>query len=164
MKQNTSNLFLICSSFLLGFILTIIKLPSWANELRPAFIPLILCYWCLFYPEKIGLITAWILGIILDGINNTLLGEHALSLLLPTYFVLKFHRQIRVFPIWQQAFIISVLTFLYQFTLFWVQGIIGQPTGGALFWLPAITTSLLWPIEIPILHHLLFRRKFNKNR
>lgn len=149
MKLN--NLIAIFSSLFIAFILTIIKLPSWAEYLRPAWIPLILCYWVLVAPHQVGITTSWVSGLILDALNNTLLGEHALALVIIIYLIARLHRQIRVFPVWQQAFTIMLLLCLYQFTLFWIQGIIGHSTGGWLFWLPALTSAFFWPILASIL-------------
>lgn len=145
-------------SFFTGFILTIIKLPTWADYLRPAWLPLILCYWVLAVPHHIGITTAWLSGLILDALNNTLLGEHAFGMIITAYLVLKLHRQIRVFPVWQQALTIMLLIALYQFTLFWIQGIIGQPTGGGLFWVPAATSMVFWPIIVSL--HRSWRQRF----
>lgn len=145
------SIFIILSSFFVAFVLTIIKLPVWADYLRPAWIPLLICYWVLALPHQMGITAAWFCGLLLDALNNTLLGEHALGLIIIAYFILKFHRQIRVFPVWQQACIIMLMIILYQFTLFWIQGLIGQPTGGWLFWLPAASSALFWPIIIYLL-------------
>lgn len=140
-------------TFLIAFLLSMIKLPSWAAWFCPAFVPLLVIYWTMMLPHQVSLVTAWFLGILLDVINGTLLGEHALALVLISYLSLKIYRQFRMFPVWQQAGSVAILIGLYQFILFWIQGLMGQMLDIRLFWLPILTTSLLWPLLQKSLRH-----------
>jgi rod shape-determining protein MreD len=47
---------------------------------------------------------------------------------------------------------------LNQLLVLWVKGVIGQPPGSWLYWLPSITSMLLWPWVFLILRDL--RRHF----
>ena len=144
--MHTKTFFFILLSLLIAFLLTMIKFPSWAAWFCPAFVPLLVIYWTIALPHQVSLGTAWFLGILMDVVNGTLLGEHALALVLISYLSLKVYRQFRMFPIWQQAGSVAILIGLYQFILFWIQGLIGQLVDIRLFWLPILTSSLLWPL------------------
>lgn len=143
MKRN--SYFLIIFSFLCSFLLTILKLPDSLNYVQPVWVALVVCYWVLMLPHHVNLATAWTSGIILDVLTNTLLGEHALGLVVIAYLAYKFHRQIRMFPLWQQSASIMLLTLVYLFILFWIQGITGPGSSTWLFWMPALTSALFWP-------------------
>jgi len=147
--------FVVTISFLLALLLSILPLPSFANWLRPEWLLLVLIYWALVLPDRVGVSIAFFLGLLMDLLRGTLLGEHALAFVLITYFVLRFCRQLRLFPLWQQAVLIFMLTFLYQSFQFWVWGVSGvgggTSLGGGLYWMPSLTTAIVWPLVYVIL-------------
>jgi rod shape-determining protein MreD len=155
-KISTSNVLIIVLSMLAALILDVIPLPHWLMGLRPEWVALVLLFWVLTLPHHVKLGIAWIAGLMLDALQNTLLGEHALAMVIITYLAFKIHQQFRFFPPWQQAFTIMLLIAIFQFLRFWVQGIIGQLGAGWFYWLPVFTSGLLWPS----ITHLLC--KFNR--
>jgi rod shape-determining protein MreD len=40
---------------------------------------------------------------------------------------------------------------IYQFLIFWIDGIAGHPVTTWLRWLPVVTGALLWPLIVAIL-------------
>ena len=142
---------IIVISFLVAFMLTIFPLPEWAEWLRPPWVWLVLIYWSLAEPYRVGFLTAWVVGIVTDVLTGTLLGEHALVFVLASYFILRFHARIRHFYFWQQSVVVLLVVFFYQLILFWVQGMIDQlPTSG-LYWLASLSSLIAWPIVIFLL-------------
>lgn len=153
------RIFVIGLTLCLAMMLTILPLPSWATWLRPQWVMLVMIYWCLALPERISVGMAWVVGLFLDVLQGTLLGQHALALAVVAYFIVKFHPRIRLYPIWQKTFIVFFLSLVYLALLFWVQGLMGILPNTLEFWSPAITSSLLFPWVFIILRDL--RRKFN---
>ncbi len=96
----------IAVSYLAALILTIWPLPHWAELFRPAWVPLVTVYWCLWLPQRVGVITAFVAGLLVDALTGTLLGEHALALVLVAWSTLWLHLQVRVYPWWQQCFMV----------------------------------------------------------
>lgn len=139
------GIFLIATSFLLALLLSILPLPTWLKFIWPAWLPLILIYWVIALPHRISLGIAWLLGLLLDSLYGSLLGEHAMALAIITYIADHFHRQIRMFPVLQQAVSIFFLILAYQTLLVWMQGMLGLFENFYLFWLSALTSMLLWP-------------------
>ena len=92
---------IIVLSFVVSFMLAIMPLPSWASLWRPDWVALVLIYWCIAIPQRIGIATGWLVGLTSDVLNETLLGQQALSLCLIAYISVKLHRRIRLFPLWQ---------------------------------------------------------------
>ena len=139
------GLSVIAGSYLAALILTIWPLPHWAEMLRPVWVALVTVYWCLWLPQRIGVITAFAAGLLLDALTGTLLGEHALALVLVAWMALWMHLQVRVFPWWQQCFVVLCIMLVYSFVLFWVDGMLGYTLGAALRWTPVLVTALVWP-------------------
>ncbi|HVV68353.1 MAG TPA: rod shape-determining protein MreD [Gammaproteobacteria bacterium] len=145
--------FAVTLSFLAALILAIIPLPTWAIWFRPDWVLLALIYWSLMLPERVGVNVAFCLGLLMDVLTGTLLGEHALAYVAVAYFTVRFCPLIRLFPIWQQALLIFIFTFLVQAFKFWIWGLSG--TGaisvGWIYWLPGIISAILWPVIYTLL-------------
>ena len=67
-------------TFIIALLLTIMPLPEWARYLRPDWVGLVLIYWCLAVPERVGVITGWLMGLLVDLLTGAILGQHALAL------------------------------------------------------------------------------------
>jgi rod shape-determining protein MreD len=148
----------IVASILVALLLTIIPLPDWAALLRPEFAALVLLYWCIALPERVGVATAWSTGLALDVLRGALIGQHALGLTILAFLAIKLHQRIRVYPLWQQAFSVLVLITLHQLLVLWVNGIIGKPPTSWTYWLPSLSSMLIWPPLFLILRAV--RRNF----
>ncbi|MGD2137031.1 MAG: rod shape-determining protein MreD [Gammaproteobacteria bacterium] len=141
-------------SFIAALLLTIIPLPEWARYGRPDWVCLVLIYWCMAVPERVGVITGWFMGLLLDLLSGTLLGQHALSLTIVAGLTLKLHQRIRLFPVWQQALTVLILLVLNQLLALWVSRIIGRPGVGWYYWAPSLTGMLIWPPIYYVLRQL----------
>jgi rod shape-determining protein MreD len=144
-------------SFVIALCLTLLPMPEWTVWLRPAWVMMVLIYWVMMMPQHVNVGTAWTVGIILDVLNGTLLGEHALALVVVTYFVVRMHSQLRMYPVLQQAIWVLLFVFLYQFVLFCVQGFLGELPKTWLYWSSSATSMLLWPWVYTIMRD--FRRR-----
>ena len=63
-----------------ALVLMILPLPEWVQIYRPNFVTLVLIYWSMALPKRVGLWFAFFTGIILDTSQGTLLGQHTLAL------------------------------------------------------------------------------------
>lgn len=149
---------LIMLSLLVAMMLTILPLPIWAGWVRPLWVPAVVFYWALAVPERFSIGAAWCVGILLDVLLGTLLGENALGLTLTVFVISKLFPRIRLFPMWQQVGVVILLSLCHLMLLFWMQGLIGQPVLAWQFWVPALSTGLLWPWLFIVLRD--YRRRF----
>jgi rod shape-determining protein MreD len=129
-----------------ALMLTIAPLPEWIEPFRPDWVALTLIYWSMTFPKSYSVGGAWITGIVLDVAQGTLLGQHALALTLTIYITVKFHLQFRQFPIVQLAATVFALLALYQFILFWVNGVAGVSSPAVTYWGPVISGAIFWPL------------------
>lgn len=133
-------------SFVVSFMLAIMPLPAWATLWRPEWTIMVLIYWCIAVPQRVGVATGWFVGLIHDVLDNSLLGLHALTVCLIAYLSVRLHRRVRLFPVWQQAMGVFVLVALDQFLGTLIRAIfLGNPPTGWSFFYPAVTSMLLWP-------------------
>jgi rod shape-determining protein MreD len=135
----------VVGSFVAALALELLPLPTWAEPARPAWLAAVLLWWCLHAPQRANVGSAFVLGILMDVLKGSVLGQHALALTLAAFLAARFHLQIRVFPMWQQTTMVGVLALLTGAVLWWTDGMAGQPSSLLLRIPGAITTALLWP-------------------
>lgn len=135
----------IVASFVVAFMLTALPLPGWAVPWRPAWVALVLAYWCLAMPQQIGVLTAWFIGLLLDVMHGSLLGQHAFGLAAVAYMIVIYHQQIRVYPLFRQALVVGSLIFLYYLLMLLIYNFLGSMRYGYEYLLAAISSALLWP-------------------
>ena len=148
----------VAGSFALALVLTALPLPEWATAWRPAWVACVLIYWCMAMPERVGLFAGWFCGLLLDVQQGTLLGLNALGLVLVAYLAIRFHQRMRLFPLARQAVQVGVYLLLYEAVVLLGNLALGLPAGGWRYWMPAVTSMLIWPWLFIILRDL--RLKF----
>lgn len=136
---------------ILALIFAVLPLPEPINAARPDLLLLLVIYWALSAPRIAGLLFAWLCGLAIDVLKGIILGQHALAFLVVAYLTHKFQLRLRIFPLSQQTATVFMLLAVYQFIVFWLDGIIGQPVTTWMRWLPVISGTILWPILIAVL-------------
>ena len=144
-------------SLVLMLALAAVPLPDAVAPLRPDWVAVVLLYWSLMAPRHFSLLTAFWMGIALDTLTGALLGQNALALLVIVYLAEKFHLRLRVFPLSQLAFTVLLLLGLYEFILFWIDGLApavdpdiavlanrGRTVPLVERWVPPLTGTLVW--------------------
>lgn len=141
-------------SFVFALLLQMFALPDWAESLRPDWVALVLIYWCIALPGRVGVGTGWLTGLMLDVANGGLLGQNALTLAIVAYLALRLHQRIRLFPLWQQSVSVLLLITLHLMLVLWIKGIVGQSAETWAYWLPALTSMFVWPMVFVVLRGL----------
>ena len=139
--NNSSEFFTIALSFIIAMMLMLMPLPDWARTYRPEWVVLVLIYWNIYAPKKVGVGIAWMLGLCVDVIQGALLGQHALGFAITAYIAIRFHQRVRVYPLHQQAMFVGMILLPYMSIL----GILGKDPKSWLYWAPVITSVLVWP-------------------
>jgi rod shape-determining protein MreD len=144
-------------TLLVALVLMILPLPDWAQIYRPNWMALVLIYWSMALPQRVGLLFAFFSGIILDTSLGTLLGQHTLALVMIIAINMNFYQRIRVLALAQQAIYIFVLLLLNQIVVAWVEGFLGRSTPLLAFFGAPFIGMLIWPWVFVILRDI--RRK-----
>lgn len=159
MAYRSSGTWVILFTFLIALILSALPLPDAALWWRPEWVVLVLFYWTVALPERVGIGTAWVLGILLDLLEGSLLGMNALSLTLVAYISLLSYQRVRMFSWMQQALFAFFLVALHQIISHLIKGILGYSVQSYMFLVPAFISAVLWPWLFVILRGV--RRTFN---
>lgn len=132
-------------SLLVALMLGLLPLPNTVAAFKPFWLALVLCYWLLEGPERVGLGVAFLIGLAADLLHGTLLGEHALRLCMLAFIVLRFRPRLRFFTLWQQALAVLAILLNDRIVVLMVRGFSGEGMPPAAFWIAPLTGMLLWP-------------------
>lgn len=136
----------IALSLIAAELLNILPLPLWAQWGRPELLALVLIYWVIAVPERVGIVVAWCVGFTQDIVEGAPLGQNALALSILAYLSLLLYQRLRMFTPLQQAGVIFMLVGLNQLLCNWVQTLTGAVTPDLLFLFPALVSALIWPL------------------
>jgi rod shape-determining protein MreD len=144
MAKREHSFFMSALSLALMLALAVVPMPASIAPFRPDWVAVVLLYWSISTPHRFSLMTAFWMGLALDTLSGSLLGQHALALLAVVYLAERFHYQLRVFPASQLALTVLILLGLYEFILFWIDGVANRTVPLIERWAPPLTGTLAW--------------------
>jgi rod shape-determining protein MreD len=140
--------------FTLLFALAFNLLPFGREPAMPDLLALVLVFWNVHQPRRVGVGMAFFFGLLMDVHEGALLGQHALAYTLLAFFAITMHRRLRWFSLLAQAVQVLPLlagAHLVSLVLRLIAGgmlpgweLLLSPLFEALLWLPA-TWLLLAP-------------------
>lgn len=133
-------------AIVVALMLAIAPVTDAVQPFWPDWVLLTLIYWALTLPRHYGVGVAWLTGLVVDVAQGTLLGQHALAMSAIIFLIARFHLQLRVFPLSQLTLTVAAMLGLYQFLLFWINGVAGISVPAAKYWGPVLTGTLVWPL------------------
>ena len=152
-----SKFFTILLSLIFSVILTISTFPL--GSFSPDWTQLFLIYWILAAPLSIGLLSSWMVGLVLDVVLGSTLGINALMYTIISYLVFKIHHIARYITVFQQSIVIIAIL-LIKFTLvLWIDSILNIHNYNISLYWSSLTSALCWPLVFYSLRAI--RRKYN---
>jgi rod shape-determining protein MreD len=145
MSQRESENRLVALTLVMGFLLTMVPLPDVLQPFRPHWVALVMIYWNLEGGRLRTMGVAFLLGLLLDLMTGTLLGQHALGLVILAYLLERFNARIRFFPPWQQAAVVFALLFNDRIVHLWVVGLAGEGWPPWSWWFSPLVSVAFWP-------------------
>ncbi len=112
-------------------------------SLRPDFVALTLLYWCTHKPHRIGIGTAWAIGILVDVADASVFGQHALAYALLGFGGIMLHRRIQMFDLRQQTLQVFAMLLVSYAAYAWVH----RQMHGYVAWdyfFGVVTSALMW--------------------
>lgn len=139
-----ANPIFVAFSLVLAFLLNL--LPKGSLPGIPDFVALVLVFWSIHQPRKVGIGVAFSMGLLMDVHNATLLGENALAYTLLSYFAIMLHRRVLWFAPFMQAIHILPLLILAQIAQALVHLVISGKFPGWLYFSSSVVAAVLWPV------------------
>jgi len=144
-KRYFSDQTLMMVSLVVAFVLTLIPQSDLIRPIWPFWVAMVMIYWVLEGNRLRHLGQAFFIGLLLDVLTGSLLGQHALSLVVMSFLLERFRNQLRFFPPWQQAVAVMALLMNDRILQLWVVVIGNEPWPPVLWWTAPLVGMVLWP-------------------
>ena len=131
---------------LLGaLLLNLLPWSGWWLAMRPDFVALVLLFWCIEEPRKIGFTSAWLFGLMMDVADASLLGQHALAYSILAYAGIVLHRRVQRFSVTPQVLHVIPLLLLNDLIVLAIRMLAGSDFPGFAYFAGSIIGAALWP-------------------
>lgn len=132
----------IYASLLVAGVLNLIPLGRLPGV--PDWVALVLCFWCIHQPLKVGMAAAFLFGLAMDVANAGVMGQHAFAYVLLAFAAGGLSRRVLWFPLAEQALHVLPLLLGTQLAMLAIRLATGAEFPGFVYFLSSITATLLW--------------------
>lgn len=131
-------------SLVIALVLALLPMPPVLQPLRPYWLALVMAYWVMEDPDRVGLGFAFLVGLVADLVIGSLFGEQALRLVVITFILQRFRARLRFFPMSQQALAMGALLLNDRIVTTAVHLILSAPVPTSMSWFSPLVGMLLW--------------------
>ncbi|MDP2752303.1 MAG: rod shape-determining protein MreD [Rhodocyclaceae bacterium] len=110
----------------------------------PDWVALVLVFWCIHQPMKIGMGVAFFLGLFMDVVDGSVMGQHPMAYVLMAFAAGEFSKRILWFRLSMQMLHVVVLLLGMQGVMLMVRMMGGGDFPGVLWFLGSLTAVALW--------------------
>ncbi|WP_244531892.1 rod shape-determining protein MreD [Nitrosomonas aestuarii] len=141
-----AKLWYVLLSLALALILNFIPSQSFSLSARPDFAALVILFWSINQPQRMGMSIAFCIGLMMDVHNAGILGHHALAYCAIVYIASVFRRRLRIFDLMQQAPQVGLILLIMQGLLVLIALLNGSNLPDWTFFLASLTGAIVWPL------------------
>lgn len=132
------------TSIICSMLLQLFPLPPTLLPWRPYWLALVLIYWAIELPEKVGLGVAFCTGIIADVLYGGHIGEQSLRLVVMLFLVERFRIRLRFFPLPQQAVVVCAYLYNDRLIALILHFLLNEQIVPWSYWYAPLIGALLW--------------------
>ena len=144
MNRLRNRTWVLPASVVLALLLGLVPLPALLQPVRPYWLALVLAYWVVEEPDKVGLGFAFCIGLVADLLYGGILGEQALRLVVMAFILQRFRARMRFFPLSQQALAIGGLLVNDRIIDAGIHLFVAEPLLPWSYWWAPLLGMLLW--------------------
>jgi rod shape-determining protein MreD len=136
----------IAFTLIVAALLNVLPWSGWVMWLRPDFVALVVLYWCIWQPRRIGFATAFMLGLLMDVADGALFGQHALAYSILAYAGIVLHRRVRMFTLTPQVVHVIPFLLLNDLIVLAIRSLAGADFPGYRYFIGSFVGGALWPL------------------
>lgn len=141
-------------SLFVANVLQIIPMPATIDPFRPDWVLMVAVYWGIRTPSRLSVGVAGLAGFVLDVLYGTILGTHALAMVIAVYIVATNYQRFKNYEMPLQIGVLLALSLVYHLVSFVVQySFTGLPFHSSYLY-PMFSTAVLWPWSVWMLSKL----------
>lgn len=141
-------------SAFVALVLTVVQLPAWLFFFWPEWIALVVIYWALIAPQRVGPFIGFIIGTLLEVLFVRNFGVLGLGLATLAFLVNSASQQLRALSIWQQMMSVGFFVAIFKLLTGWLSGLVAGFTITTEFWYSLVGSVLIWPFAYILLEEL----------
>lgn len=143
-----ANPLFIWGSLLIALVLSMLQnMGPWGRAAwLPDILALVLMFWSIHQPQRIGIGAAFVFGLFIDVHQGSMLGQHALSYTVLSFLAIAIHRRLLWFSVPSQALQVLPLFVAMHAIELGTRLLSGAPFPGFLLALAPLMEALLWPV------------------
>ena len=130
---------------IISFVLTIIPMPAPLALLKPNWPLLTLLYIELYLPRQYRLYLVLFVGICMDVLVSTVIGEHIFVYAVVGFIAMKQSRCFYFYTIWQQVAWIGIFCLIAQGLIMFIDYFLGHVMASFLTLGSVLTSAIVWP-------------------
>lgn len=148
--KQPSNLWFIWCTIVLVWLVSLLPWRLW--QPAPDLLLLVIAFWCVNEPRRVGMLTAFVFGLLMDVHDAGLLGAQALTYTLVAYGAVTLTRRLLRFDVVVQAIHMLPVFIGAQIASHLVHAwLVSEWAGWQWLW-SALFTVALWPLADVLLH------------
>jgi rod shape-determining protein MreD len=153
-KSWTSIFWAIFLSAFIALVLTVVPLSTQVFYFWPDWIAMVMVYWALSLPDRVGPWIGFIVGIVMEVLFVRNFGVLGFGMAVLAFMVNRASSQLQALSPWQQSVIVGLLIGIYKLITGWLNGLISDFTISTEYWYSLLGDMLLWPFVFILLREL----------
>lgn len=147
-------------TLVLAMVLLVVPLGESVAAWRPEWVALTLVHWALIIRDRISLVMVFAIGLIVDTLYGSLLGQHALGYVLVTYLAVRLSLRMTPEAFMQQLALLFAILGVYMLVNLWISQVTGRGSNlGWLYWASLVSSIVIWPVYHSFLGYFHVQRK-----
>jgi rod shape-determining protein MreD len=157
-RAENKGTFVVLATLFIAMLMNTVPFPQMIMMFKPDWVAMVLIYWVMALPNRVGVVSGWVLGLLVDVLEGSLFGINAVSLAIVAFLIQMLYHRLRLFPRWKQALNVAIIVGIHRLLVVSLSGLVEVVNTDFTYWLPLVSVAFFWPWVFIILRDL--RRKF----
>ncbi|PWW13058.1 MULTISPECIES: rod shape-determining protein MreD [Pseudidiomarina] len=132
-------------TYIIGLVLMVMPMPLFLEAWRPDWLSLVIIYWLMALPHRVGMGTVLILGLMTDILMGSIFGIYASALLVMAYAPIRHFQRFRNYSLTQQALVVAVLILVKRVLVYQLEHWLNDAVFHVSYLYPVISSAIAWP-------------------
>ncbi|CAB0150557.1 Rod shape-determining protein MreD [Pseudidiomarina piscicola] len=144
-------------SYVIALVLMVMPIPALFEPWRPDWVALVVLYWLIAIPHRVGFGTVLIIGLLTDILMGTTFGIYATALVVMAYPAIRHFQRIRNYSLTQQLLVVGVLILIKRVLVYQLEHLLNDAVFNWPYLYPVLSSAVIWPWVFLILRR--YRRR-----
>jgi rod shape-determining protein MreD len=111
----------------------------------PSWVLMILVFWLIFFQNYLNLFVFWVVGLFMDVLTGTLMGQTAFIFVLTAYSMMRFLNRFISYTLWRQSIFWIILSTMNALVIYCTNALTGNVSFYISYCSTILLNALLWP-------------------